>query len=61
MKQIEDNLTTDLEDIFLYSDGFTWCYRYELHEMKHMSDDYEVIYFGTTKWCEFLDDRFWVK
>lgn len=30
------------EDILRWSDG-TWCFRYELHEMTHMSDDYEVI------------------
>ena len=30
------------DDILRWSDG-TWCYRYELGEMTHMSDDYEVI------------------
>lgn len=30
------------EDICLWSDG-TWCHRFELEEMTHMSDDFEVI------------------
>jgi len=36
----------DDEDIFLWSDG-TNCYRYEADLMKHMSDDYCVLYFGS--------------
>lgn len=36
----------DNEDIIVWGDVFdTWCYRYELHEMTHMSDDYRVIPF----------------
>lgn len=34
----------DPEDLIRWPDG-TECYRYELHEMRHMSDDYEVIPF----------------
>lgn len=30
------------DDILRWADG-TWCFRYELHEMTHMSDDFEVI------------------
>lgn len=30
------------EDILRWPDGF-WCYRYELPEMDHKSDDFEVI------------------
>lgn len=37
---------TDHEDIILWACG-TWCYRYELHEMSYMSDDYQEIKFGT--------------
>jgi len=42
-------MTTDSsEDIMRWPDG-TWCYRYELDEMSHMSDDYEIIPFGTDR------------
>lgn len=34
------------EDICVWSDN-TQCYRYELHEMNHMSDDYLVIPWGS--------------
>jgi len=37
------------EDIFLWADG-TWCYREQGREMKHMSDDFEVIPFDTPRW-----------
>jgi hypothetical protein len=30
------------EDICLWADG-TWCYLFELEEMNHMSEDYEII------------------
>lgn len=39
------------EDIFVWPDG-AWCYRYELAEMTHMSDDYEVVPFGTSRHAE---------
>ena len=29
-------------DIIVWPDG-TWCFRYELHEYTHMSDDYLVL------------------
>jgi hypothetical protein len=35
----------------LWPDG-TWCYRHELSEMNHMSDDYEIIAFGSSKYLE---------
>lgn len=35
-------INMDLEDILLWADG-TWCYRYELSEMRFMSDDYRTI------------------
>lgn len=38
----------DSEDILLWSDD-TWCFRYELWEMTHMSDDYEVIPFDSPR------------
>lgn len=39
---------TSSEDILLWADG-TSCFRHELSEMTHISDDYEVIKFGTTE------------
>jgi hypothetical protein len=36
----------DLEDVIVWPDN-TWCYRYELHQMGHMSDDYLTIPFGS--------------
>jgi len=35
-----------LEDIILWPDN-TQCYRYELHEMQHMSDDFIVVPYGS--------------
>jgi len=32
----------DLEDTIMWADGTT-CYRYELPDMSHKSDDYEAI------------------
>lgn len=46
-------LTYDMEDVSVWCDG-TWCYRYELHEMNHMSDDYITISFGTPEYDEFF-------
>lgn len=37
---------TSLADILVWPDN-TQCYRYELHEMQHMSDDYIVIPAGS--------------
>ena len=36
----------DIEDIILWPCG-EWCYRYELEEMTHKSDDYQIIKYGT--------------
>lgn len=36
----------DHEDVIMWPDN-VWCYRYELEEMAHKSDDYQVIKFGT--------------
>lgn len=47
-------IKTDLEDILLWSDD-TWCCRYELEEMTHKSDDYEVLYFDSEEYNEFLE------
>jgi len=37
---------SDIEDIILWPCG-EWCYRYELEEMTHKSDDYQIIKYGT--------------
>lgn len=37
------------DDILLWADG-TWCYRDELSEFSHMSDDWEVIPYGSHRW-----------
>jgi hypothetical protein len=29
-------------DVIVWADG-TWCFGYELQQMSHMSDDYEVV------------------
>lgn len=39
----------DIEDVFLWPDG-SWCYREEVEEYSHKSDDYKVLYFGTDEW-----------
>ena len=44
----------DLEDVILWPDN-TWCYRYELHQMQHMSDDYLVVPFGSLHYPESAD------
>ena len=41
------------EDVIKWPDG-VWCYRYELPEMTHKSDDYEVLYFQSTPWFNFM-------
>ena len=42
-----------LEDIMLWSCS-TWCYREELSQMNHMSDDYQVLWFDTDAYNTFL-------
>lgn len=41
------------EDVIVWADG-TWCYRYELHEMNYMSDDYRVLQYASGDWSLFL-------
>jgi hypothetical protein len=43
----------NLEDILMWPDG-TWCYRHELSEMTHMSDDYRVIAFDSAEYKELM-------
>lgn len=55
MKQSEDNKTIDLEDLIVWPDD-TWCYRYELYDFKHKSDDYKVLYFETDEYFDYLQN-----
>ena len=56
-KVMKDNTDQekDGEDIFLWSDG-TNCYRYELSEMNHMSDDYIVLYYNSEGYLNFIKE-----
>lgn len=40
------------EDIFVWADG-TWCYRYELESMTHMSDDTTLLVYDSAEWQAF--------
>lgn len=42
---------TDPEDIFLWPDG-AWCYRCDLHCMRHRSDDYQILSVDSDEWLE---------
>lgn len=57
IKVMKDNTDqkNDNEDIFLWADG-TNCYRYEIGEMNHMSDDYCVLYFGSDDYLNFIKE-----
>lgn len=44
------------DDILRWPDG-SWCYRYELPEMAHKSDDYEVLSAGSAAWNRFHIDE----
>ena len=41
------------EDVIVWSDG-SWCYRHELVEMTHKSDDYETLPEGSDQWAAFI-------
>lgn len=47
---------TDLEDVCLWPDD-TWCYRYELYEMNHMGDDYEVLSYDSAEYNKFFKEQ----
>ena len=51
MKQSCDNSTYDFEDIILWPCGST-CYRYELEEYSHKSDDYAILRVGTPEYID---------
>lgn len=48
------------EDIMVWPDdmlGSTWCYRDELEEMNHMSDDYITLYVGSKAWIKHVESQ----
>lgn len=42
------------EDILIWADG-TWCFRHELSEMNHMSDDYSTIPVNSPHYDDFIE------
>ena len=42
-----------IDDLILWPDG-VWCFRGNLHEYTHKSDDYRVIPVDTDEWDTFL-------
>lgn len=46
-------MNTATEDICVWPDR-TWCYRYELREMNHKSDDYETLAFASPEYDAFV-------
>lgn len=51
MKQKQDTFTDDFEDVILWPCGST-CYRYELGEYLHKSDDYAILRVGTPEYID---------
>lgn len=49
-------LTPDPEDLIVWPDG-TSCSRDELQQMGHLSDDYEVVHFGSSRYIAMTADR----
>lgn len=47
---------TDPDDIIQWPCG-TFCFRSELSQYGHKSDDYSVLYFDTCEWNEFMDKQ----
>jgi hypothetical protein len=47
-------LTAHSDDIIEWPDG-TLCYRHELGEMNHMSDDYTVVPVETERWAALIE------
>ena len=43
------------DDILRWANG-TWCYRHELSQYNHMSDDYEVIACNSPDWNTVSND-----
>ena len=48
------------EDIMVWPDDMldpTWCYRDELEEMNHMSDDYITLYVDSESWIKHVESQ----
>lgn len=45
-----------MDCIYVWADG-TWCVNGELHEMGHMSDDYEIVPVGDDESYELVAER----
>ena len=43
------------DDVILWPD-YDWCYRYELPEMQHKSDDYRVLPANSLEWLDWHSD-----
>ena len=39
------------DDVFLWPDS-VWCYRTELNDFSHKSDDYEILYALSVRWFQ---------
>ena len=53
--KIDKRVVVSADDIMVWSDdmlGATWCYRHELEEMSHMSDDYTTLYLDSEDWLK---------
>jgi hypothetical protein len=44
------------EDLYVWPDG-AMCYREEIGQMTHKSDDYEVVPLGTPRWNALMMDE----
>lgn len=42
------------EDLCVWPDG-TQCFRDELADYTHMSDDYEIVAYGSPRWHELVE------
>ena len=47
---------TSTEDLLVWPCG-SWCYRGDLEEMSHLSDDYVVLSFCSDEWHLFVVDN----
>lgn len=58
MKQNEDYVTVDLEDIFLWPDNSVYYYRYEVSEelIRFKGDDYRVVLWNTPEYWEIVGE-----
>ena len=41
------------DDILLWPNG-SWCYRSDIQDMSHLSDDYQVLRADSKQWHEFI-------